>query len=62
MSGDFQSAFTVKIDSTTSGIQDAQSISVKRTIEQQGKFLGDSCGELKAGEAMGSDGSKMMVQ
>jgi hypothetical protein len=62
MSGDFQSAFTVKIDSTTSGIQDAQSISVKRTIEQQGKFLGDSCGELKAGEAMGTDGSKMMVQ
>ncbi len=36
ISGDFQDAFTVKIDSTTSGIQDSQSISVKRVIEQSG--------------------------
>jgi hypothetical protein len=62
MSGDFQTAFEVKIDSTTSGIDGAQSVSIKRAIVQQGKYLGESCGELKAGEAMGSDGSKIMVQ
>lgn len=62
MSGDFQTAFKVKIDSTTSGIDRAQSVSVKRTITQEGKYLGDSCGDLKAGEAMGADGSKIMVQ
>ncbi|MFA5899798.1 MAG: DUF3617 family protein [Hyphomicrobium sp.] len=62
MSGDFQSDFMVKIDSTTSGVQDAQSVSIKRMIEQHGKYLGESCGELKAGEAMGTDGSKLLVQ
>lgn len=62
MSGDFQNAFDVKIDSTTSGIHQAQSISIKRLIEQKGKYLGESCGELKAGEAMGTDGTKLMVQ
>ena len=62
MSGDFQSAFNVKINSTTSGMQDSQSVSVKRVIEQQGKFLGESCGDLKAGEAMGTDGTRLMVQ
>lgn len=62
LSGDFQSAFTVKINSTTSGVQDSQSVSVKRIIEQHGKYLGESCGELKAGEAMGTDGNKVMVQ
>jgi len=62
MSGDFQSAFTVKISSTTSGLLDSQSIAIKRVIEQEGRYLGESCGELKAGEAMGSDGTKIMVQ
>jgi hypothetical protein len=62
MSGDFQTAFKVKIESTTSGIDGGQSISVKRTITQEGKYLGDACGDLKAGEAMGADGSKIMVQ
>jgi hypothetical protein len=62
MSGNFQDAFTVKIDSTTSGIQDSQTVSIKRVIEQQGKYLGESCGDLKAGEAMGSDGTKILVQ
>lgn len=62
MKGDFQTAFDVTINSTTSGIQDSQSVSVKRVIEQQGKFLGESCGDLKAGEAMGTDGTRLMVQ
>jgi hypothetical protein len=62
MKGDFQTAFDVTINSTTSGIQDSQSVSVKRMIEQQGKFLGESCGDLKAGEAMGTDGTRLMVQ
>jgi hypothetical protein len=62
MSGDFQNTFDVKISSTTSGIQDSQSISIKRVIEQQGKYLSESCGDLKAGEAMGTDGTKVMVQ
>jgi hypothetical protein len=62
MKGDFQSAFDVTINSTTSGMQDSQSVSIKRVIEQQGKFLGESCGDLKAGEAMGTDGTRLMVQ
>ena len=62
MSGDFQNTFDVKISSTTSGMQDSQSISIKRVIEQRGKYLGESCGDLKAGEAMGTDGTKVMVQ
>jgi len=62
MSGDFANAFQIKIDSTTSGIEGAQTMSIKRTITQDGKYLGASCGELKAGEAMGSDGTKIMVQ
>jgi hypothetical protein len=62
MSGDFTNTFDVKISSTTSGIQDSQSISIKRVIEQKGKYLGESCGDLKAGEAMGTDGTRLMVQ
>jgi hypothetical protein len=62
MSGNFQDAFRVKIDTTTSGIQDSQTVSIKRVIEQQGKYLGESCGDLKAGEAMGTDGTKILVQ
>lgn len=62
MSGDFQKTFNVKITSTTSGIQDSQSIAIPRVIEQHGTYLGESCGDLKAGEAVGSDGAKLMVQ
>ncbi len=62
MSGDFQSTFDVKISSTTSGIQESQTVSINRLIEQRGKYLSESCGELKAGEAMGTDGTKVMVQ
>jgi hypothetical protein len=62
MSGDFQTAFLVKIESTTSGEQNQQTVSVKRTITQTGKYLDDSCGDLVGGEAMGSDGSRILVQ
>jgi hypothetical protein len=63
MSGDFATTFQVKIDSTTSGTDgNNQSISVKRAITQTGKYLGESCGDLKAGEAKGSDGKKVYVQ
>jgi Protein of unknown function (DUF3617) len=62
MTGDFQTGFKIKIDSTTSGSERGKPISVKRTIEQDGKYLGADCGDLQAGEAMGSDGSRVMVQ
>ncbi|WP_171946401.1 DUF3617 family protein [Hyphomicrobium sp. CS1GBMeth3] len=62
MTGDFKSALLVKIDSTTSGDHNGQTVAVKRTITQIGKYLGESCGELVGGEAMGSDGSRVMVQ
>lgn len=62
MTGDFQSSLTVKIESTTSGEHNGQSVSVKRTITQLGKYLGASCGELSGGEAMGADGTRVMVQ
>lgn len=62
MSGDFQSALLVKIESTTSGNHRGQSVAVKRTITQTGRYLGESCGDLTGGEAMGSDGTRVMVQ
>lgn len=62
MSGDFEHTFKISIDSTTSGTERGQSVSIKRTITQEGKFLGEDCGDLRAGEAMGSDGAKVMVQ
>ncbi|MBA2125327.1 hypothetical protein DLM45_03695 [Hyphomicrobium methylovorum] len=63
MSGDFKSGFEIKIDSTTSDPEKTnQSVVIKRTIAQTGKYLGEACGDLKPGEAKGSDGSKFMVQ
>lgn len=62
MSGDFQTAFVVKIQSTTSGEQNQQSVTVKRTITQTGKYLGGDCGDLVGGEAMGPDGNRVLVQ
>ena len=62
MSGDFQTAMLVKIESTTSGMEKSQSITVKRTITQNGKYLGESCGDLEPGEAKSPDGTKVMVQ
>jgi len=62
MSGDFKTAFQVKIESTTSGEHNSQTVSVKRTITQKGKYLSDSCGDLAGGEAKGPDGSRVLVQ
>lgn len=63
MSGDFKSAFSIKIESTTSDPEaKEQTIVIKRTITQTGTYLSDACGDLKAGEAMGPDGSKIAVQ
>jgi hypothetical protein len=62
MTGDFQSTLNVKIESTTSGDHNGQSVSVKRTITQTGTYLGASCGDLVGGEAVGPDGTKVLVQ
>lgn len=63
MSGDFQSAFEIKINSTTSDPSaKEQSVVVKRTITQVGKYLADSCGDLKPGEAEAPDGTRVLVQ
>lgn len=63
MSGDFKTSFEVKIDSTTSNPEAKdQSVVIKRTITQSGRFVSDSCGGLKPGEAEGPDGNRIMVQ
>jgi hypothetical protein len=62
LSGDFATSLLVKIESTTSGDQDGKTVMVKRTITQTGKYLGESCGDLAAGEAKGQDGSRILVQ
>jgi hypothetical protein len=62
LSGDFQAAFLVKIESTTSGEQKSQSVSVKRTISQIGTYLGTDCGDLAGGEAKAPDGTRVMAQ
>lgn len=63
MTGDFASSFEVKIESATSDPEAKdQTVVVKRTIVQTGKYLSASCGELKPGEAQGADGQRMMVQ
>lgn len=63
MTGDFKTAFDIKIESSTTDPKEkSQTIVVKRTITQTGKYLGESCGDLKPGEAEGPDGKKVMVQ
>lgn len=63
MSGDFKSAFEIKIQSTTTEPEKKeQSVVVKRTITQTGKYAGESCGDLKAGEAEAADGTRILVQ
>ena len=63
MSGDFKETFSIKIESTTTDPkQTDRTVVVKRTITQLGKFMSDSCGDLKPGEAEGTDGTRMLVQ
>lgn len=62
MTGDFESNFNIKIESRTTLEDGGQSRILTRKINQIGKYLGDDCGELKPGEAMGSNGDKIMVQ
>lgn len=62
MSGDFETNFDIEIKSTTSGTEYGKPVSVQRTITQKGEYLGADCKDLQAGEAMGSDGSRVMVQ
>lgn len=64
MTGDFKTAFEVKIASRTSDTREStgQSVVVVRSIDQLGSYSGESCGELQAGEAAGADGAKVSVQ
>jgi hypothetical protein len=64
MEGDFAKSFKVKIFSTTSDTREStqQTITVKRTILQDGTYLSESCGDLQPGEALAPDGSKVLVQ
>lgn len=64
--GDFATVFRVKMESATSGTAPralgGQPVNVHRTILQEGKYLGESCGDLKAGEAKTVDGRTVTVQ
>lgn len=63
MSGDFQRSFQVSIESTTARTGDnAQTVTIARSIKQAGRYVGHSCGELKPGEAQAPDGTKILVQ
>lgn len=64
MSGDFKSAFKVRIDSTTSddAANDTRTVTVHRVITQEGTYVGESCGDLSPGQALTADGQKVLVQ
>jgi hypothetical protein len=66
LAGDFQTTFSVKVESKTSGFapraQGGQPVNVERKIVQNGKYLGESCGDLQAGEARTADGRTVIVQ
>lgn len=64
MEGDFAKTFRVKILSTTSDTREStqQTITINRTILQDGTYLGESCGDLRPGEALAPDGTKVLVQ
>lgn len=63
MSGDFKNAFLVKIVSTTqTTIPNGKTVTRHRTITQTGERLSDACGDIQPGEAVGEDGSRVMVQ
>lgn len=63
MAGDFQGSFTVTIESTTARTGDnAQTVTIKRSIKQVGRYVGNACGDLKPGEAQAPDGTKILAQ
>lgn len=63
MSGDFKDAFSVTIVSTTrTTMPNGKTVTRHRTITQTGERLGDACGDIQPGEAVGEDGSRVMVQ
>jgi hypothetical protein len=63
ISGDFKTSFTVKIDSKTiTTPPTGKPIQRERKIDQSGEHLGDDCGDIKPGEAVTEDGSRVMVQ
>ena len=66
LAGDFQTAFSVKVESKTAGFapraQGGQPVNVQRKIVQNGKYLGESCGDLSAGEAKAADGRTVIVR
>jgi hypothetical protein len=63
MSGDFRDAFLVKIDSTTvTKIPNGKTVTRHRVITQTGERVDSACGDIKPGEAVGDDGSRVMVQ
>jgi hypothetical protein len=63
MTGDFKTSFNVKIATTTITTPPAgKPIRRERTITQIGAYLGADCGDIKPGEAVSEDGSRVMVQ
>lgn len=64
MEGDFSKSFKIRIASTTADTREStqQTITVKRVILQDGTYLGESCGDLRGGEALAPDGTKVLVQ
>ncbi len=62
MTGDFQSGFQIEIETRTTLSDNGRSRVMTRHISQMGKYLGADCGDLKPGEAKGSNGDRIMVQ
>jgi hypothetical protein len=63
MTGDFKTSFAVKIVSTTiTQPPSGKALTRQRTINQTGEHLGADCGDIKPGEAVAEDGSRVMVQ
>ncbi len=65
LEGDFTTSFRAKVTSSTDGTapkhRGGHPVNVRRTIHQEGKYLGESCGNLKAGEAKTTDGRTVTV-
>jgi hypothetical protein len=63
MTGDFKKSFTVKIETTTvTQPPSGEPMTRQRKINQTGEHLGADCGDIKPGEAVAEDGSRVMVQ